>query len=1045
MKKIILIFLWLLCLNATAQIPEMPKSMLSPSAASLGEYGEVPVSPFTGIPQIEIPLCQVKSGHHALPVSISYHAGGVRPDQIPGVLGTGWSLNAGGCISRVVKGAIDEYHNKIVEGMINNSPYNINDALAGYFFRHNYLNNENWNTFQNIGTDIAQNEVYKWDLEPDEFSFNFLDYHGKFFLSSDGQWKVRCDRPVKIIFDSTFVDNPYSTIGWVYGTSSVVSAIGNKGYSQAFRKFIIIGEDGTQYTFGDQDNAIEYSLNFWDTIDGRMVATSWYLTKIKYTDGREINLQYERDGFVAQLGLSTSYDMKVNCVVNGYMTEVTESGVINPDTINQYNGCLTVPCYLLEIIGEDTGIKLFNTTAWDMAYNFDWLIRRRISEPENLPAAQLAYKLQLFANEQYLISDIDNKEKIHFDNIMHKKIGAIEYSSYRNGTKINGIKTWEFIYNHNNDSYDPQKDLYLGIDTVRTRLFLDTLKCLSGDRTQQDGIYSFHYYKRDELPVYLTRETDHWGFYNGRVTDYINISNFFQSKNPNINTEYSLIGTLDRIDYPTGGYTRFEFEPHRVSKVANINHIGCSDTTNNTLAGGLRIRKIISAPSASEDSVVREFSYFNDYNPTTGLGTVSSGILGLRPQYLFDNSTSIYSYSGNLEYSYYVQTFSSQNIMPCTENSCGTHVGYSNVAERFSDGSCNIYHYTNYDDGHGDSPCDNSWGGQFYEPYNERPMERGQLKSIDCYAMSGNSSRLTKRTVTTFDKDDSNENSNYVRAIRLKRKSYQINTMDYPVELPYYECTAYRDYTYLMRPVTVNDTLIEQSINHPWTQSTSYSYNDNKLVSDIQTTINSGYVKGCSYTYPDASWYPHLLNRHILSSPVKKVEYVLYSDNNRSNVLKTKFHYSNGSFFPTSIETAKGNAAYESRKSYEYDCYGNVIHEITDSIQHTVFLWGYNGMYPVAVIENATIAEVQGIVGDIDTFASSETPSFNKLELLRSNLPDAQVTTYTYKAGVGVESMTKPNGSSLFYEYDPLGRLSCVKDTDGNVVEAYKYNFTHYN
>ncbi len=76
MKKIILIFLWLLCLNATAQIPEMPKSMLSPSAASLGEYGEVPVSPFTGIPKIEIPLTEIEAGNHKLPISLSYHAGG---------------------------------------------------------------------------------------------------------------------------------------------------------------------------------------------------------------------------------------------------------------------------------------------------------------------------------------------------------------------------------------------------------------------------------------------------------------------------------------------------------------------------------------------------------------------------------------------------------------------------------------------------------------------------------------------------------------------------------------------------------------------------------------------------------------------------------------------------------------------------------------------------------------------------------------------------------------------------------------------------------
>lgn len=39
-----------------AQIPEAPASVQSPNAASLGLYGKVPVSLFTGLPVIEVPL-----------------------------------------------------------------------------------------------------------------------------------------------------------------------------------------------------------------------------------------------------------------------------------------------------------------------------------------------------------------------------------------------------------------------------------------------------------------------------------------------------------------------------------------------------------------------------------------------------------------------------------------------------------------------------------------------------------------------------------------------------------------------------------------------------------------------------------------------------------------------------------------------------------------------------------------------------------------------------------------------------------------------------
>ena len=44
-----------------------------------------------------------------LPVYLSYHAGGNKPDEHAGPVGLGWSLHAGGCINRVVNGLKDEY------------------------------------------------------------------------------------------------------------------------------------------------------------------------------------------------------------------------------------------------------------------------------------------------------------------------------------------------------------------------------------------------------------------------------------------------------------------------------------------------------------------------------------------------------------------------------------------------------------------------------------------------------------------------------------------------------------------------------------------------------------------------------------------------------------------------------------------------------------------------------------------------------------------------------------------------------------------------
>lgn len=63
---------------------------------------------YTGLPQITVPVYEFKSGVHSIPVTLSYHGGGVRPDRHPGWVGLGWTLTCGGSITRVVQGLPDE-------------------------------------------------------------------------------------------------------------------------------------------------------------------------------------------------------------------------------------------------------------------------------------------------------------------------------------------------------------------------------------------------------------------------------------------------------------------------------------------------------------------------------------------------------------------------------------------------------------------------------------------------------------------------------------------------------------------------------------------------------------------------------------------------------------------------------------------------------------------------------------------------------------------------------------------------------------------------
>jgi pimeloyl-ACP methyl ester carboxylesterase len=50
----------------------------SPEAASLGKFTEVPISHYTGLPNISIPIASYAVGGKSFPVGISYHARGVQ-------------------------------------------------------------------------------------------------------------------------------------------------------------------------------------------------------------------------------------------------------------------------------------------------------------------------------------------------------------------------------------------------------------------------------------------------------------------------------------------------------------------------------------------------------------------------------------------------------------------------------------------------------------------------------------------------------------------------------------------------------------------------------------------------------------------------------------------------------------------------------------------------------------------------------------------------------------------------------------------------------
>jgi hypothetical protein len=84
----------------------------APNAAALAKYGEVPVSYVTGVPNISVPIHTLTEGPLSLSISLNYHAGGIRLSENASWVGQGWSLFAGGTITRTVQGIADEVPGK---------------------------------------------------------------------------------------------------------------------------------------------------------------------------------------------------------------------------------------------------------------------------------------------------------------------------------------------------------------------------------------------------------------------------------------------------------------------------------------------------------------------------------------------------------------------------------------------------------------------------------------------------------------------------------------------------------------------------------------------------------------------------------------------------------------------------------------------------------------------------------------------------------------------------------------------------------------------
>lgn len=476
-------------------------SVASPDAGSIIKSANIPVSYYTGIPSVTIPLWETKGRKLKIGLSLQYHASGIKVEDIAGWVGLGWSLNGGGVISRTVRGMADDRSMGYLSLDGNSLPLiNSDPSEFGLWDLPGETQEEQIQYLRYISEN-------KRDAEPDIFSFSFNGRSGKFFFDPDGNIILQSVENLKLEY---ILDISGQIISWE-----------------------ITDEEGNVYLFGTE-SCIERTKKIYPPSGNEDYISSWYLLSV-HTANNEDVFSFEYSNYTKNVRYS-----------------VPQSKISG------------------------------NFPVWDDLLNYT----------------------EQHIDGKYLSRIISPRETIEFktEDVYQYVGGNItclrEIRIYEN---YNGIleKTFKLDY-----SFFPIERYGTAQDYLppSMRLRLDKVH----DLATGSGIPrppTMFFYNQTPLPPRGSFSRDHWGYYNGADNDHLvpavvmrnshsptgirpyidqyGAANFEEISMINLNipylqektweyagadrepdTELMKAGILERIVYPTGGSTHFEYESH---------------------------------------------------------------------------------------------------------------------------------------------------------------------------------------------------------------------------------------------------------------------------------------------------------------------------------------------------------------------------------------------------------------------------------------------------------------------------------------------------
>lgn len=1089
-SKIYLIYSFLLSFISFSQnLPQIYPT--TPEASQLEKFVDMPVSLHNGTPNISIPIYTIKVKGLEIPVCISYHAKGIQVTETSSRVGAGWVLNAGGAITRQVMGIEDDrptgYLNKnFIENF--SIDYNVRFNRFSEEVVESNMTPPSFDEFPDIfsfnflgysGKFIINQVTKKPVLQ------KYDDLKILIEGSSDGYSNGEISSFTVITPDGNeflfSVTDRTNKKGYIYYPNST-GTINLENYGNSLPTAWYLSRIKTPE--GETVN-FEYEVE---------TVTHYELGQIKHNESLNYtkNISYQNQLKRVLFG-NNEYALVINKDTANDRQDLCGAKELNTiDICKVVNGINN--SYLKRF-----RFNHFYTTSTDDSYNSVFYSFKIF------PCAANESKKRLFLSSIDEINinnlNIDKTTRFEYNQVIlpNRFSNATDSWGYYNGVHSNHyLKTMDdvsrIVNNDMNKAGILEKIIYptggytlyeYEDNIVKRPLYYNELILNNTNPTESKSVGLMKDYSKYNITTFKYNEI----FEIKNLPTEINFVVSFTNDGCLINApalstcKYKVelwragggfvaqlvLGNNNIILQP--GFYRIEVTPkgiHHLNEFIEeeeffVQGIWQEIKQHELLfAGGKRIKKMTIVDRGAIH-IEKEFLYIEQNGTTSGENFCLP---------LFLNTVHLGS-----------QLIGTSHCYRSIVQFSGSNLGYSRVIEIQTGNNekiKTIYTFTNFPN-----------EGQFYKiPYHiptDMEWTRGLPLKIENFKYSNNNYMLVKSTENNYQfygtcitpslisenscintNFENNSNSNLTNYLIDSNKfkypiysagKYWDNNINSPCNLTDPNC--YRTSYFIGGRLSLvssveknyysgsNNTLfLMQSINNTYS-----SGNHNQKTS--QTTTNSkGETLETKYYYaPD----PELTNEPYKTDLIAKnmigIPLLTQTFKNGIKLSEQKTQYSkdastNNLLLPKYIKTKKGTDAdqpnLETKITYNsYDNKGNLTQYTLESGIPVSIIWGYNQTQPIAKIENASYSQVSSYVNNLQTLSNgtNEASLLTALDALRSNLPNAMVTTYTYIPLVGVSTITDPKADRQTFTYDNFGRLQYVKDKNGNILSENQYHY----